>query len=80
MARLLATQARPPHLGADRNPIVAATGNAVNVGYYLAGTCILYLVRLMALPGTAPRALRHLEPKRTATAPRNESTEAAEIR
>ncbi|WAP59103.1 MFS transporter [Streptomyces sp. S465] len=62
------------------NRIVAATGNAVNVGYYLAGTCVLSLACLMALPETAPRALRRLEQKRTVTAPRNESTETAELR
>jgi hypothetical protein len=42
------------------NRIIAATGDAMNVGYYLAGACALSVVCLMALPETAPRALRRL--------------------
>lgn len=39
------------------NRILAWTGDAVNIGYYLAGALVLSLVCLAALPETAPRRL-----------------------
>lgn len=39
------------------NRILAATGNASNIGYYLASVCLLSLVCLTVLPETAPRRL-----------------------
>lgn len=59
------------------NRIIAATGDAMNVGYYLAGTCLLSVVCLMALPETAPRALRRLHPKQTA--PQAKAPDAADV-
>ncbi|GAA0448707.1 MFS transporter [Streptomyces olivaceiscleroticus] len=62
------------------NRIIAATGNAVNVGYYLAGACVLSALCLMALPETAPRALRRLHLKHPATVPRTPAPDAADLR
>ncbi|MET8469033.1 MFS transporter [Streptomyces sp. NPDC006422] len=39
------------------NRIIASTGDALNVGYYLAGACALSVVCLWALPETAPRVV-----------------------
>lgn len=36
------------------NRIMAATGDAENIGYYLAGTLLVSLVCLLLLPETAP--------------------------
>ena len=36
------------------NRIIAGTGDALNIGYYLAAACLLSLVCLLALPETAP--------------------------
>jgi MFS family permease len=39
------------------NRIMAATGDAKNIGYYLAGTLLISLVCLLVLPETAPARL-----------------------
>ncbi|WP_027941271.1 MFS transporter [Amycolatopsis taiwanensis] len=41
------------------NRIMASTGNALNIGYYLAGACLLTLICLFILPETAPARTRN---------------------